>query len=347
MRNPTEQSNTNDHLTFDEIKKIFDAPISLENITGFFSQGLPPALLETDHFIDLLKRRALWDETAACRMIDFAAPHLSTIIHDQHSFKLFYQTLSQTVLSHLFSKADFIPSRFFSSFAAARIWLVDSSYSCEHRLFLFKFYQPHFIKILQSQPITPGILSALLSFFTNLDGKHTAYIREIMQLIKPDIINLLIRPTISASLNYVLLSNITDDEFTLLIRDIPESFELLCHALDPKFFPLIQFEKLPIEQQAQFQVKLIQNLIHFYDEQKGYPAFFTVTHHFNDIQFMAELKKIIDHSEKNNDEKIGEIQKRINQDYPLLSSYIKKLLADRQIKMEYEITPGNSIPVFH
>lgn len=331
MRNPTEQSTANNHLTFDEIRKIFAKPITLENITPFFSQGFPPVLLEADHFIDLLKRRALWDEAGACRMIDFAAPHLSTIIHNQHAFRLFYSTLSQTVLSHLFSKVDFIPNRFFANFAAARTWLLDNSYSREHRLFLFKFYQQHFINMLQSQPFTVGILSTLLSFFSNLTEQDPNYIKEIMRFIKPKIINLFGEQNILPSLRYALLSVITNEEFTLLIREMPESFKLLCNMIDPTFFPLIQFEKLPLDQKALIQMQLIQNLIHYYNEQKEYSAFFTVTYHAKDMQFITELKKIIDQPEKNNIEKISEIQKLIDQDYPLLSTYLKKLLHERQL----------------
>jgi hypothetical protein len=83
-------------------------------------------MLTADEFISALKRSALEDEASACAMID-VEPHLSAIIHDQRTFGLLYRALNQTVLSHLFSKADFIPSRFFSSFAAARIWLLDNS----------------------------------------------------------------------------------------------------------------------------------------------------------------------------------------------------------------------------
>ncbi|GEM_PF-5546914 len=338
MRNPAEQSITNNHLTFDEIKKFFDAPTTIENIIHFFSQGFPPILLESDHFIDLLKRRALWDETGACRMIDFAAPHLSEIIHDQHAFRLFYGTLSQTVLSHLFSKVDFIPSRFFSSFAAARIWLLDTNYSSEHRLFLFKFYQQQFIQLLQCKPFTVGILSTLLSFLEHLDEKESALIKEIMLSIKPKIIDLLKQPNILPSIRHFLLYNVSNDEFTFLIREIPESFELLCDIEDPTFFPLIQFEKLPLEQQTQIQIQLIQNLIHYYDQQKGYPAFFTLTHHVDDIRFISELKKIIDQSEKNNIEKISDIRKLIDQDQVLLSTYIKKLLHNRQFTTDISTT---------
>lgn len=338
MRNSTEQSTTNHPLTFDEIKKIFDAPTPIENITHFFSQEFPPTLLEADHFIDLLKRRALWDETDACRMIDFAAPHLSAIIHDQHAFRLYYRSLNQTVLSHLFSKVDFIPSRFFSNVAAARIWLVDNSYSSEHRLFLFKYYQQHFIQLLQSRPLTVGILSTLLSFLESINKNDATLVKEIILIIKQKIIDLFKEPHILPNLRYFLLNNLTSDEFTLLIREIPESFEILCEIEDPKFFPIIQFENLPLDQRTQIQIQLIQNLIHYYDQQKGYPAFFTFTHHVNDIEFIAELKKIIGQPQKNDTEKLDKIKKLIDQDQVLISTYIKKLLDDRQLTAMTSIT---------
>lgn len=342
MRNPIEESITNNHLTFDEIKKIFDAPTTIENITRFFSQGFPPILLEADHFINLLKRRALWDETGACQIIDFAEPHLSTIIRDQHAFRSFYRALSQTVLSHLFSKVDFIPSRFFNSFAAARIWLLDNDYSSEHRLFLFKFYQQYFIQLLQSRPFTVGILSTLLSFLEQINKNDAEFIKEIMLAIRQKIIDLFREPNILPNLRYFLLNNITSDEFTLLIREIPESFELLCNIEDPEFFPIIQFANLSLDQRTHIQIELIQNLIHYYDQQKGYPAFFAATHNDEDIRFISELKKIINQSEKSDIEKISRAQNIIDQDQAIISTYIKKLLGDRQFTANTTITLRNA-----
>ena len=93
----------------------------------------------------------------------------------------------------------------------------------------------------------------------------------------------------------------------------------------------MQFEKLSPEQRISIQIQLIQNLVSYYDEQKGYPAFFTPTHHAEDSHFISAIKNIIKQSEKMNAEKIIEIQKNIDAHHASLSDYIKKLLSDRQL----------------
>lgn len=331
MRNPADSLTTNHNLIIDDIEKFFESKPTIENIMRFFSQGFPTALLEADHFINLLKRRALWDETGACRMIDCASPYLPDIIRDKRALKLFFHTLSKNVLSHLFFKADFISHRFFNHIAAIRTWLLDDKSSSDHRVFLLTFYQRHFIRLLQSQPFTPGILSTLLSFFGNVDEKHNPFIKEIIRFIKPSIINLFFTPDRLPGLRYILLSTVNSDEFTFLIREIPEIFELLCNIENPKFFPLIQFEKLSPGQRISIQIQLIQNLIDYYEQQKAYPAFFTPTHHAQDNHFISEIKKSINQSEKNQAEKIVEIQKMIDAYGASLSTYIQKLLEDRQL----------------
>lgn len=289
--------------------------------------------LNADEFISLLKRRALEDEAGACAMIDSAAPRLSTIIHDQRAFGLLYRALSQTVLSHLFSKADFIPYRFFSSFVAARTWLLDNRYSSEHRLFLFKFYQQHFIQLLRSQPFTIGILSTLLAFLEQVN--EAAFIKEIILVMQPKMIDLFKEPS---NLRYFLLHGVTSDGFTLLIREMPDSFELLCKIEDPKFFPLIQFEKLSSEQVTKIQMQLIQNLIFYHDQQKGCPAFFTPTHHAPDNHFISEIKNRMHQPEKNDADKIIELQAIIHEQHASLSTHIKKLLNDRQFTADASVT---------
>src|SRR3990167_3379378 len=178
MRHPTDQAGINYNPIINDVEIFFESKPTIENITHFFSPGFPNVLLEADHFINLLKRRALWDEAGAGRMIDYAAPYLPTIICDERAFRLFFYTLSRNILSHLFSKADFILHRFFNSIAAARTWLLDNTYSSDRRLFLFKFYQPHFIQLLQSQPFTVGILSTLLSFLSRIDEQEREFIKE-------------------------------------------------------------------------------------------------------------------------------------------------------------------------
>ena len=332
MRNSVDQLFTNQNLTINDIDLFFESKPTAENIAHFFSPGFPSALLEADHFINLLKRRALRDETGACRIIDYAAPHLPAIIRDTRAFKLFFQALSKNVLTHLFSKADFIPKRFLNNIATTSHWLRDNNYSSDHRVFLFKYYQQHLIHSIQSQPFTPGILSALLQFFVTLDERHSAFTTEIVQLIKPSIINLLCTPHLLPALRYILLSALTANEFTFLIREIPESFGLLSNIENPKYFPPILFEKLPPEQSAFIQMQLIQNLIAYYEQQKGCPAFFTPTHHPEDSHFISAIKNIVNQSEKEPMKKITEIQKNIDAQHESLSTYIKKLLEERQFR---------------
>jgi hypothetical protein len=173
----------------------------------------------------------------------------------------------------------------------------------------------------------------MLSFLENVDEKDGVFVKEILLAIKPKIINLFQEQNASPMLRYFLLSNTNSEEFTLLIREIPECIVLLCNIDNPTFFPLIQFEKLSPEHGATIQLQLIENLIQYdqyHDQLKGYPTFFTPTHHAEDSYFISTLKSIIKESEKSNVGKISSIKMLINEHQALLSIYIKKLLADRQ-----------------